>query len=188
MYSQTTRTLSGGRPSRLGDLVADAPDELRRDVDDELVALPVADRLVRLHRVVRARSACGRSPRRRRRPRRSRARRRRGRACARSPWSCFCATASSGSSIGSSTSYSTSSERERRARLAERVGGDGGDRLALVVRLARRACRSSPGSSTARTPGASRARDASRLFTRARACGERSTAVCSIPGSAMSAV
>ena len=36
----------------LRDLVADAPDELRRDVDDELVSVPVADRLVRLEGVV----------------------------------------------------------------------------------------------------------------------------------------
>ena len=37
---------------RLGDGVAHAPDELRRDVDVEDVARPLADRLVRLHRVV----------------------------------------------------------------------------------------------------------------------------------------
>src|SRR5439155_8811233 len=37
---------------RLRDLLADAPDELRRDVDDEPVALPFAHGLVRLERVV----------------------------------------------------------------------------------------------------------------------------------------
>ena len=52
MNSQTTRTLSRGSLERLGDRVAHAPDELRRDVDVEHVARPLADRLVRLHRVV----------------------------------------------------------------------------------------------------------------------------------------
>ena len=42
-----------GRQAQLpGDLVPHAPDELGRDVDVEAVALPLADRLVGLHRVV----------------------------------------------------------------------------------------------------------------------------------------
>ena len=47
-------------PELLGDRVADAPDVLRRDVDVERVAHPLADRLMRLHRVVQddRRSIC----------------------------------------------------------------------------------------------------------------------------------
>ena len=41
-----------GQPERVGDRLADAPDVLRRDVDVEHVALPLAERLVRLERVV----------------------------------------------------------------------------------------------------------------------------------------
>ena len=41
-----------GQAERLGDVGADAPDELRRDVDVERVALPAADGAVRLHAVV----------------------------------------------------------------------------------------------------------------------------------------
>ncbi len=44
--------LVGRQAQLLGDLVAHAPDELGRDVDVETVALPLADRLVGLHRVV----------------------------------------------------------------------------------------------------------------------------------------
>ena len=167
---------------RVRDLLADAPDELRRDVDDELVAFPLAHRLVRLQRVVQHRlrpvrrldddvglgEAAGDVAAVVRRAARS--------------WSFFCATACSGSSIGSSCSNSTSSSAERGARLRERVGRDGGDRLPLEVRLGHE-CAIAPGSSTARTPGASSARDASNDLTRARANGERSTATCSIPGS-----
>jgi hypothetical protein len=44
--------LVGGQTESPRDLVADPPHVLGRDVDDELVAFPVADRLVRLERVV----------------------------------------------------------------------------------------------------------------------------------------
>ena len=52
MKWQTTRTLSSRDAELLGGLRANAPDELRRGVEVEDVAFPLADRLVRLHRVV----------------------------------------------------------------------------------------------------------------------------------------
>jgi hypothetical protein len=73
--------------------------------------------------------------------------------------SCPRRTASSGSSSGSSTSYSTSINAAPRG-LPERVGGHGGDGLALKL-VSRTSCGIASGSSTAWTPGASSARDAS---------------------------
>ena len=181
MYSQTTRTLSAASPSSLGDLVADAPDVLRRDVDLERVADPARRPTGASPSSCAGRSACGTSPRRRRRPRRGRARRRRARARAARRWSSPRATASSGSSSGSSTSHSTSISASAAPRLRERVGADGRDRRALVAALVDERLRRRPGRSprARRAPRApARGRSASRARARA---GERSTAVCSIP-------
>ncbi len=121
---------------RLGHLLAHAPDELCRDVDDERVAFPLAHRLVRLQRVVhhglravrrldddvRLREAlCDVA----------------ARVLARILQQLLALDCELGVEQRLQDVPFDVDERERGARLAERVGGDRGDRLALVVRLAR---------------------------------------------------
>ena len=134
------------------------------------------------------RPRCGTRPRRRRRPRRGRARSRRARARAARRAARRARTASSGSSSGSSTSHSTSIAATRCARLRERVGADGRDRVRPGSCTRRRAAGSRRGRSRHARRGEASAGARSIRATARAACGERSTAVCSIPGSRRSAV
>ena len=172
MNSQTTRTLVGAVGRTASATSSRTPQiVLRRDVDVERVATPLAHGLVRLERVVQRRvcvrysastttSAC----------REARARRRRGRACRGSPRSDSRATASSGSSSGSSTSHSTSISSSAARACAEVSRSDGRDRRALVLRLGRQHVERRPARAPRGRPArasAARGRSASRARARA---------------------